>query len=212
MREKGKRLASLLLALVMLLSLVSASAFATGEAEPTPTPEPTVGPTPEPTPTVEPTAEPTPTVEPTAEPTPTVSYPAFRAESIDTGLVRITVDVPEGAFPENTGVRRTILDGESLRGTLEAAAGMGMTHMQRLVMVQAPLAKGAIVAGLRIALVSTVGIATIAACINAGGLGAILFDGLRTMNVAKILWGSLLSAVLAIGIDRLLAAAERRAR
>ena len=124
MREKGKRLASLLLALVMLLSLVSASAFATGEAEPTPTPEPTVGPTPEPTPTVEPTAEPTPTVEPTAEPTPTVSYPAFRAESIDTGLVRITVDVPEGAFPENTGVRRTILDGESLRGTLEAAAGI----------------------------------------------------------------------------------------
>ncbi len=97
-------------------------------------------------------------------------------------------------------------------GVLEAAAGMGMTHMQRLVMVQAPLAKGAIVAGLRIALVSTVGIATIAACINAGGLGAILFDGLRTMNVAKILWGSLLSAVLAIGIDRLLAAAERRAR
>ena len=87
MREKGKRLASLLLALVMLLSLVSASAFATGEAEPTPTPEPTVGPTPEPT------------AEVTPEPTPTVSYPAFRAESIDTGLVRITVDVPEGAFP-----------------------------------------------------------------------------------------------------------------
>ena len=66
-------------------------------------------------------------------------------------------------------------------------------------------------AGLRIALVSTVGIATIAASINAGGLGAILFDGLRTMNTAKILWGSLLSAVLAVGIDRLLILLEKKA-
>ena len=50
----------------------------------------------------------------------------------------------------------------------------------------------------------------IAASINAGGLGAILFDGLRTMNTAKILWGSLLSAVLAVGIDRLLILVEQR--
>ena len=50
----------------------------------------------------------------------------------------------------------------------------------------------------------------IVASINAGGLGAILFDGLRTMNTAKILWGSLLSAVLAVGIDRLLILVEQR--
>lgn len=101
------------------------------------------------------------------------------------------------------------LDGVD-RGVVEAATGMGMTHMQLLLKVQVPLAKSAIVAGLRIALVSTVGIATIAASINAGGLGTILFDGLRTMNTAKILWGSLLSAVLAIGIDRLLTFVEKR--
>lgn len=101
------------------------------------------------------------------------------------------------------------LDGVD-RGVVEAATGMGMTHMQLLMKVQVPLAKGAIIAGLRIALVSTVGIATIAASINAGGLGTILFDGLRTMNTAKILWGSLLSAVLAIGIDRLLTFVEKR--
>ena len=43
-----------------------------------------------------------------------------------------------------------------------------------------------------------------------GGLGTILFDGLRTMNTAKILWGSLLSAALAVAIDRLLLLVERK--
>ena len=75
-----------------------------------------------------------------------------------------------------------------------------------------PLAKEALIAGLRIALVSTVGIATIAASINAGGLGSILFDGLRTMNIAKILWGSLLSALLAVGIDQFLILVERKSK
>ena len=82
------------------------------------------------------------------------------------------------------------LDGVD-RAVVEAATGMGMTHMQRLIKVQVPLAKGALIAGLRIALVSTVGIA---------------------MNIAKILWGSLLSAVLAVGIDRLLILAERKSK
>ncbi len=93
----------------------------------------------------------------------------------------------------------------------EAAAGMGMTRMQVLARVKLPLARRALIAGVRIASVSTVGIATIAASINAGGLGMILFDGLRTMNFAKILWGSLLSAAMAVVMDRLLILAERGA-
>lgn len=93
---------------------------------------------------------------------------------------------------------------------IEAAKGMGMTRMQMLFRVQIPLAKSALIAGMRIALVSTVGIATIAASINAGGLGSILFDGLRTMNIPKIVWGSILSALLAILIDRLLVLVEKR--
>ncbi len=93
---------------------------------------------------------------------------------------------------------------------IEAAKGMGMTRMQMLFRVQVPLAKSALIAGMRIALVSTVGIATIAASINAGGLGSILFDGLRTMNIPKIVWGSILSALLAILIDRLLVFVEKR--
>lgn len=101
------------------------------------------------------------------------------------------------------------LDGVD-KGILEAATGMGMTHMQRLMKIQVPLAKPALVAGLRIALVSTVGIATIAASINAGGLGTLLFDGLRTINTVKILWGSILSAGLAILVNWLLKLVEER--
>ena len=90
----------------------------------------------------------------------------------------------------------------------EAAAGIGLTRMQMLSKVQVPLAKKAILAGIRLAVVSTIGIGTIAASINAGGLGTLLFDGLRTMNAVKILWGSLLSAALAILLNALIKLAE----
>ena len=128
-----------------------------------------------------------------------------------TGLGRRTAIVALVIYNQYLLLRNFLagLDGVD-RGIVEAATGMGMTHMQLLWKVQVPLAKGALIAGLRIALVSTVGIATIAASINAGGLGSILFDGLRTMNVAKILWGSLLSAFLAILIDRMLSLVEKR--
>ncbi len=90
----------------------------------------------------------------------------------------------------------------------EAATGIGMTKLQVLYKVQIPLAKKAIFAGIRLAIVSTIGIGTIAASINAGGLGTLLFDGLRTMNTMKILWGSLLSAGLAILANGLLKSVE----
>ncbi len=128
-----------------------------------------------------------------------------------TGLGRKTAIVALVIYNQYLLLRNFLagLDGVD-RGIVEAATGMGMTRMQLLWKVQVPLAKKALIAGLRIALVSTVGIATIAASINAGGLGTVLFDGLRTMNTAKILWGSLLSAVMAVGIDRLLVLAEKK--
>ena len=93
---------------------------------------------------------------------------------------------------------------------VEAARGIGMTEGQILTRVQIPLAKRALFAGVRLAVVSTIGIGTIAASINAGGLGTLLFDGLRTMNIAKILWGSMLSAALAVTVNALLKLAEER--
>jgi osmoprotectant transport system permease protein len=81
---------------------------------------------------------------------------------------------------------------------LDAALGMGMTELQTLVKVKIPLALPIITGGIRIALVSTIGIGTIASVINAGGLGTVLFDGLRTMNSVKIIWGMILAASLSL--------------
>ena len=92
----------------------------------------------------------------------------------------------------------------------EAAKGIGMTDMQILTKIRVPLARRAIFAGIRLAVVSTIGIGTIAASINAGGLGTLLFEGLRTINTPKILWGSVLSAMLAVSINRLLKMVEER--
>ena len=87
---------------------------------------------------------------------------------------------------------------------LEAAMGMGMNQWQILYKVKLPLALPVIMAGIHLAIISTIGIATIAATINAGGLGTILFDGLRTMNTYKILWGMIFCAGIAWAADALL--------
>lgn len=84
---------------------------------------------------------------------------------------------------------------------LEAGIGMGMSRWQLARTIQIPLAMPSILAGIRLAIISTTGIATIAATINAGGLGTVLFSGLRTMNVYKIVWGTILSMVIALGAD-----------
>lgn len=83
----------------------------------------------------------------------------------------------------------------------EAATGMGMNWLQVLFKIQIPLAFPMIMAGIRLAVISTIGIATIAATINAGGLGAILFQGLGSMNTYKIVWGTILCAVIAFVAD-----------
>ena len=81
---------------------------------------------------------------------------------------------------------------------IEAALAMGMTNKELFFNVQLPLAAQSIFSGLRLALTSIIGIATIAATINAGGLGTIIFDGLRTQSLVKLLWGTLLTIFLAL--------------
>ncbi|MFA9413380.1 MULTISPECIES: ABC transporter permease [unclassified Streptococcus] len=72
---------------------------------------------------------------------------------------------------------------------LEAGRGMGMTEGQLLVAVQLPLAVPALFAGIKLAATSIIAMATIGATINAGGLGTLLFDGLRTASLTKLIWG-----------------------
>lgn len=81
---------------------------------------------------------------------------------------------------------------------VNAAYAMGMTDKQVLLKIQIPLAFPSFISGLRIAVTSSIGIASIAATINAGGLGVLLFDGLRKSNVGIILWGIILTGVLCL--------------
>lgn len=94
---------------------------------------------------------------------------------------------------------------------IEAARGMGMTALQRLWRVELPLALPIILAGVRVAVLSIIGIGTIAAFINAGGLGLLLFDGVRSSNPEKIVAGAIAVSTLAIGANGLLWFIERRA-
>jgi osmoprotectant transport system permease protein len=95
---------------------------------------------------------------------------------------------------------------------LEAAEGMGMTEQQILFRVRLPLASSFIMAGIRTAAVITIGVATIAAAIGAGGLGTFIFRGVAMVNDAVILAGAIPAAILALLADFLLGLLERRLR
>src|SRR5687768_14751872 len=83
----------------------------------------------------------------------------------------------------------------------EAAVAMGMTDWQRLRMVELPLAVPVILTGVRVAVVISVGVATVAAAVGAGGLGTYIFRGLRQNDNNLILAGALSSAILALLCD-----------
>jgi osmoprotectant transport system permease protein len=90
----------------------------------------------------------------------------------------------------------------------EAALGMGMTDGELLRLVELPLAAKVIMAGVRVAAVIGVGVATIAAAIGAGGLGVYIFRGVATVNNTLILAGALPAAVMALVLDWALGRAE----
>ncbi len=93
---------------------------------------------------------------------------------------------------------------------VEAARGMGMTDRQLLWQVQLPLSMGVIIAGVRVATVISVGLATIAAAIGAGGLGELIFRGLAMVSDAVILAGAIPAALLALAADFSLGSLEKR--
>jgi osmoprotectant transport system permease protein len=93
---------------------------------------------------------------------------------------------------------------------VEAGRGMGMTDRQLLFQVELPLALGVIIAGVRVATVISVGLATIAAAIGAGGLGEYIFRGLAMVNNQLILAGAIPAALLALLADVTFGWLERR--
>jgi osmoprotectant transport system permease protein len=93
--------------------------------------------------------------------------------------------------------------------TVEAGTGLGMTPRQLLWQVELPLALPVIMAGVRVATVVSVGVATIAAAIGAGGLGVFIFRGVAMVDNQLILAGALPAALLALLADWLLGLLER---
>jgi osmoprotectant transport system permease protein len=93
---------------------------------------------------------------------------------------------------------------------VEAADGLGMTPRQRLRLVELPLAMPVVLAGVRVAVVVGVGLATIAAAIGAGGLGVLIYRGVSTVDHRLILAGAVPAALIAILFDVALGAAEKR--
>jgi osmoprotectant transport system permease protein len=108
----------------------------------------------------------------------------------------------------NTYVGLTEID----PAVLESAEAMGMTQAQILFRVRFPLGLAVILAGVRTATIITIGVATIAAAIGAGGLGTFIFRGVALVNDSLLLAGAIPAALLAILADFLLGRLERRLR
>jgi osmoprotectant transport system permease protein len=95
------------------------------------------------------------------------------------------------------------------KGVLDAATGMGMTERQRLYKVELPLALPVLLAGVRTSTVYNVATAVVGAALGAGGLGLLIINGLSQQNTGLVLVGAIISALLALTLDALLALVSR---
>ena len=93
---------------------------------------------------------------------------------------------------------------------VDAARGMGMSAAQIMRRIELPLALPLIVAGLRVAAVTVISVTVVAAYVNAGGLGTLIFNGIASDHAAKIWTGALTVCALSVSVDLLLALLERQ--
>jgi osmoprotectant transport system permease protein len=127
-----------------------------------------------------------------------------------TGLSIVTAVIPLTAYTLLILVRNTVtgLDGVPPE-VKDAAVGMGYSRGRQILRVELPLALPAIIAGIRIATVTTIGLVTVTALIGQGGLGAFMLDGLEREFRTPLTVGIALSLALAIVADLLLVLAQR---
>jgi osmoprotectant transport system permease protein len=119
-----------------------------------------------------------------------------------TGLGRTTVIVALVLYSLLAIIRNTVAGIDDVpSAALDAARGMGMTGSQRLLFVELPLALPVILAGVRVATVAAIGIATVGALLGAGGLGRLIFEGISRGNSDRIVAGALSASVLALVAD-----------
>ena len=108
-------------------------------------------------------------------------------------------------------LRNTYVGIRSVDATyLDAAKGMGMSQMQRLLQIELPLAMGVIMAGIRVSTVYVISWTTLAAYIGAGGLGDYIFNGLNLYRMDLVLMGTIPITLLALLSDALLKHSEQK--
>lgn len=140
---------------------------------------------------------------------PSIALLAFMVPLLGIGVVPALVALWVYAlYPIARGTFTGVRDADP--AAVEAAEALGMTPFQRLVQVRLPLAAPVIMAGVRTAAVITVGAATLAAFIGAGGLGEPIIQGLALADSRMILSGAIPAALLALVVDAVLALIERR--
>jgi osmoprotectant transport system permease protein len=129
-----------------------------------------------------------------------------------TGLSRTTALIPLTAYTLLILVRNTVtgLDGVPA-DVKDAALGMGYSRTRQILQIDLPLALPAVIAGIRIATVTTIGLVAITALIGQGGLGALMLDGLQRAFRTPLTVGVVLSLALAVVADLLLVLAQRLA-
>jgi osmoprotectant transport system permease protein len=121
------------------------------------------------------------------------------------GLSRATAVLPLAAYTLLILVTNTIAGFDAVPAAVrDAADGMGLTPIERVIKVELPLALPYIITGLRIAVVSTVGMVTVAAIIGQGGLGRLILDGLKRTFWTPMTIGATLSILLALVLDGLI--------
>lgn len=142
---------------------------------------------------------------------PTLAFLAFLIPVV--GLGRTNAIVTMVAFSMMilirsvvTGIREVPAD------VIDAARGMGMNPSQIMRRIELPLALPLIVAGLRVSAVTLISVTVVAAYVNAGGLGTLIFNGIASDHAAKIWAGALTVCALAIAVDLLLALTEKKLR
>lgn len=127
-----------------------------------------------------------------------------------TGLTALTAEIGLVAYTLLILVRNIVVGLDGVPADVrDAAVGMGYRPLRQLLRVELPLALPVIVAGLRIATVTTIGLITITALIGEGGLGQLLYDGLQRDFKTPLVVGSVLSVALAVVADLSLAGLQR---
>jgi osmoprotectant transport system permease protein len=114
-----------------------------------------------------------------------------------TGIGMKTAVIVISIYAQFIMLRSTVTGFQAVSASiLEASKGMGLSGWEILVGVQIPLAAPVLLSGVRLSVLASIGMATIAATINSGGIGTILFEGIRNIYAVKIIWGVILTSIL----------------